>query len=110
MAEHRHHYNQTGERRQLTNAYAFLPSSQWRPDWRSQLRRWRYPKPPVPDPEATGAHPPLPCVVMAAKEARARGEASATIAILGTDPTDRLAQLQLAVRQVATKRTLPRDN
>jgi hypothetical protein len=102
---------ETGQRRQLTNAYAFLPSSQWRPDWRSQLRRWRYPKPPAPDPEATGAHPPLPCVVLEAKAARERGEALATVAaILGTDPTDRLAQLQLAVRQAAARRILPRDN
>ena len=101
---------ETGQRRQLTNAYAFVPSSQWRPDWRAQLRRWATPKPPPPDPEATGAHPPLPCAVLEAKAARERGEASATVAaILATDPTDRIAAAQLAVRQAAAARSTPRD-
>jgi hypothetical protein len=56
--------SETGQRRQITNAYAFIPSSQWQQDWRTQLRRWRYPAPPPPDPDATGAHPPLPCAVL----------------------------------------------
>jgi hypothetical protein len=33
--------HETGERRQKTNAYALVPSSQWWAPWRDRLRRWR---------------------------------------------------------------------
>jgi hypothetical protein len=94
----------TGQRRQLSNAYGFVPSTSWKPGWSDRLKRRKRPPPP-PDPTATGAHPPLPCVVLAAKAARERGESAAVqAAILASDPTDRIAALQLAVRATAARR------
>jgi hypothetical protein len=102
---------ETGEHRQLTNAYALVPSSQWWAPWRERLRRWRTSTAPPPDPESTGAHPPLPCVLTAAKEASDRGEpATAIEAILASDPTDHFAKLMLDVHATAAKRAFTRDN
>jgi hypothetical protein len=70
---------------QETNAYAILPSSQWR----------GYKEPPEPSPPVAGTwgdHPSLPSVVaQAADEQRASGDLRTAIRILESDPTDKLA-------------------
>jgi hypothetical protein len=70
---------------QETNAYAVLPSSQWR----------GYKEPPAPPPPAPGTwgdHPPLPSLlVQAADERKAGGDMRTVVAILDNDPKDMLA-------------------
>ena len=70
---------------QETNAYAVLPSSQWR----------GYKEPPEPPPPAAGTwgdHPPLPSVLaQAADEQQASGSLRTVIGILDSDPADLLA-------------------
>ena len=70
---------------QETNAYAVLPSSQWR----------GYREPPEAPPPAAGTwgdHPPLPSVVaQAAAERRFGGTLQSMIGILDSDPSDSLA-------------------
>jgi hypothetical protein len=98
----------TGQRRQLSNAYGFVPSTSWKPGWRDRLKRRK--PPPPPDPASTGAHPPRPCVVTEAKQSRERGEGAAVqVAILASDPRDRIAQLQLMVRATAARRAALKD-
>jgi hypothetical protein len=70
---------------QETNAYAVLPSSQWR-----GYREPPEPQPPMPG--TWGDHPPLPSVlVQAAEERRVGGDLGSMIRILDSDPTDGLA-------------------
>jgi hypothetical protein len=70
---------------QETNAYAVLPSSQWR----------GYSEPPEAPPPASGTwgdHPPLPSLLaQAAAERNAGGTMQGVIGILDADPTDALA-------------------
>jgi hypothetical protein len=70
---------------QETNAYAVLPSSQWR----------GYREPPEAPPPAAGTwgdHPPLPSLLaQAAAERQAGGTMQGVIGILDSDPTDALA-------------------
>lgn len=70
---------------QETNAYAVLPSSQWR----------GYREPPEarqPMPGTWGDHPPLPSVIAQATEERQHsGSMRSMVEILDSDPTDRLA-------------------
>jgi hypothetical protein len=70
---------------QETNAYAVLPSSQWR-GYKEP------PEPPPPAPGTWGDHPPLPSVlVQAADERHAGGDRASMLRILDSDPTDKLA-------------------
>jgi hypothetical protein len=71
--------------RQLTNAYAVLPCSQWR-------GYCPPPSPPLPHPAAWGAHPPLPrALERAAIVASEGGDLGARLRALESDPDDRLA-------------------
>jgi hypothetical protein len=78
---------------QGTNAYAVLPSSQWR----------GYREPPEAPPPQTGTwgdHPPLPSLVaQAAAERQAGGTMRGVISILDADPGDALA---LALAQLGS--------
>ena len=68
--------------RQLTNAYAVLPSSQW----------LGFLEAPPPDPSAWGACPPLPSVIeQALQELQDGGSNNAAARILQADPDDKLA-------------------
>jgi hypothetical protein len=70
---------------QETNAYAVLPSSQW---------RGYTPPPDAPAPVSGtwGDHPPLPSVLaQATAERKAGGDMRTVIGILDSDPTDELA-------------------
>lgn len=68
--------------RQLTNAYAVLPSSQWR----------GFLEAPPPHPTEWGAVPPLPSLIeQALQELTDGGSNDAATRILGTDPDDKLA-------------------
>jgi hypothetical protein len=71
---------------QETNAYAVLPSSQWR----------GYSEPveaPPPQPGTWGDHPPLPSLLaQAVAERQAGGTIQGVIGILDADPTDPLAK------------------
>jgi hypothetical protein len=70
---------------QDTNAYAVLPSSQWR-GYREP------PEAPPPAPGTWGDHPPLPpLLAQAAAERQAGGTIQGVIGILDSDPTDLLA-------------------
>ena len=70
---------------QETNAYAVLPSSQWR-GYREP------PEAPPPAPGTWGDHPSLPSVLaQAAAERQAGGTPQGVIRILECDPTDALA-------------------
>lgn len=83
---------------QETNAYAVLPSSQWR----------GYKEPPEPPPPLSGTwgdHPPLPSVLaQAADEQRASGDLRTAIGILESDPTDRLAAALARLGQAMQRR------
>jgi hypothetical protein len=74
------------ELKQITNAYALLPPSQWRgldlpPD-----------EPPPPDPGTWGDHPPLPSVIeQAITEKNEGGSFAAQLARLEDDPNDETA-------------------
>lgn len=71
--------------RQLTNAYAILPPSQWH-------GYVEPPSAPPPDPGAWGACPPLPSMIEQAVAARAAGASlEHGVALLSDDPTDKLA-------------------
>jgi hypothetical protein len=71
--------------RQESNAYAILPSSQWR-------GFWEQPEAPPPHPTAWGAVPPLPALIDQAAADRAQGSSYARqLALLEADPGDRLA-------------------
>jgi hypothetical protein len=70
---------------QGSNAYAVLPSSQWR-GYKEP------PEPPPPAPGTWGDHPPLPSVLaQAMAEQQASGSQRAVIQILNSDPADLLA-------------------
>ncbi|HEY5328280.1 MAG TPA: hypothetical protein VIJ79_00205 [Acidobacteriaceae bacterium] len=70
---------------QDTNAYAVLPSSQWRGYSES-------PEAPPPDAGTWGDHPPLPCLLaQATAERQAGGTLRGMIGILDSDPSDVLA-------------------
>jgi hypothetical protein len=70
---------------QETNAYAILPSSQWR-------GYSEPPEPPPPQPGTWGDHPPLPALTaQAAATRRDGGTMQEAIGILESDPTDDLA-------------------
>jgi len=70
---------------QETNAYAVLPSSQWR-GYREP------PETPPPMPGTWGDHPPLPSLLaQAAAERRAGGTLRGVVGILDSDPRDALA-------------------
>jgi hypothetical protein len=84
-----HHNDETGrfELKQITNAYALLPPSQWRGFDAPPAEA------PTPDPGTWGDHPPLPDVTTQAQEERQQGgSVEAAIRILETDETDALAQ------------------
>jgi len=70
---------------QQTNAYAVLPSTQW--------RGYRPPQePPAPAPGTWGDPAPMPSVLaQAALEGRQSGDLRAVVGILDADPKDRLA-------------------
>jgi hypothetical protein len=71
--------------RQISNAYAVLPCSQWR----------GYSPPPPAPPPAPGTwvdHPPIPCMItQAAAAGRAGASLKERVALLRSDPTDSLA-------------------
>lgn len=70
---------------QDTNAYAVLPSSQWR-GYRET------PEAPPPAPGTWGDHPPLPSLLaQAATEQRESGSLRTVLSILESDPGDHLA-------------------
>ena len=70
---------------QETNAYAVLPSSQWR-------GYSEPPEPPPPSPGTWGDHPPLPSLLaQATAERQAGGTLQGVIGILDSDPGDELA-------------------
>jgi hypothetical protein len=70
---------------QESNAYAVLPSSQWR-GYKEP------PEPPPPAPGTWGDHPPLPSVLaQAVAEQQASSSQRAVIQILDSDPADLLA-------------------
>jgi hypothetical protein len=72
-------------REQETNAYAVLPSSQWR-GYREP------PAAPPPAPGTWGDHPPLPpLLAQAVAERQAGGTMQGVIGILDSDPSDALA-------------------
>ena len=67
---------------QETNAYAVLPESQWR-GYRPPL------EPPAPLPGTRGDHPPpLPSALA---QAALEGDLTGKVAVLASDPKDRLA-------------------
>jgi hypothetical protein len=68
---------------QETNAYAVLPSSQW--------RGYIEPKPAPLEPWQLGAVPPLPDPITQAVEELRRGEQRAALAVLESDPGNALA-------------------
>lgn len=71
--------------RQLTNAYAILPPTQWR-GFRAT------PPAPPPSPGTWGDHPPLPdAITQACQEAAAGGGIKAQVAVLESDERDGLA-------------------
>jgi hypothetical protein len=70
--------------RQQTNAYAILPSSQW--------KGYNAPPEPVVDPETWGATPSLPCLLdQVIADRKKGGGIKSTLARLADDPTDSLA-------------------
>ena len=70
---------------QETNAYAVLPTSQWR-GYREP------PPPPLPAPGTWGDHPPMPpLLAQAVEEQKHGGGMREVIRILDADPTDKLA-------------------
>ena len=70
---------------QQTNAYALLPSSQWR-GYREP------PEAPPPAPGTWGDHPPLPSpVAQAVAERKPGGSLQEVIRVLNSDPNDKLA-------------------
>jgi hypothetical protein len=68
---------------QITNAYAVLSPSNWKGFYEP-------PPPPSPHPSTWGATPPLDPLAEAADELR-HGQQRTALAILETDPGDRLA-------------------
>jgi len=73
---------------QITNAYALIPSSQWRGYRPSPKRR----KPPQPEAGTWGDHPPLPDALTAAvTERRAGGTWRGVLRELESDPANALA-------------------
>jgi hypothetical protein len=74
---------------QITNAYALIPSSQWR-GYRPSPRRS---KPPQPEAGTWGDHPPLPDALTAAMtEKREGGTWRGVMRELESDPSDALAK------------------
>ena len=73
---------------QITNAYALIPSSQWR-GYRPSRQRT---KPPKPEPGTWGNHPPLPDPLTAASDVLRQGASNrAVLSELESDPRDELA-------------------
>ena len=71
--------------RQETNAYAILPTSQWR-----DYVAWTAPEPP--HPTTWGAYPPLPSLIEQAASTRQEGGSmEAIVTQLGDDPRDTVA-------------------
>jgi hypothetical protein len=81
-----HHWNEGRfELKQITNAYALLPPSQWRGVTLP-------PEPEPPDPGTWGDHPPLPSVIEQAITEKAEGGSfAAQLARLEDDPNDAAA-------------------
>jgi len=71
---------------QTTNAYAVLPSSQWK-GFIEDIRH----NPPPPHPTAWGATPPLPDLITQALTEIKHGERATALTILETDPKDTVA-------------------
>lgn len=85
---------------QVTNAYAVLPSSQWR-------GYWEPPQAPPPAPGTWGDHPRMPSVLdMAVAELKTGGHERSVISILQTDPSDALGMALAKLRSSMNARNL----
>jgi hypothetical protein len=73
------------ELRQKTNAYVLLPPTQWRFDAAAAAQA------PPPKPGTWGDHPPLPDMLAQAADELAHGQRQTAIAVLASDPSDKLA-------------------
>jgi hypothetical protein len=93
-----HWHNGRFELKQITNAYALLPPTQWRG---IELP----PAAPPPDPGTWGDHPPLPSVIeQAIAEKNEGGSFAAQLARLEDDPNDETATILARIgRRIETR-------